>query len=109
NVAAEVAELPGTKVLPCTPIEGVIEILFIRSFRCDPEPKIPMDRLRDRVGAVGPILDESPRHPSALPGMNFTDFADRSFSDQGHGPPVDVMGLNLVAHLRHDAISGCGV
>ena len=63
-----------------------------------------MNAFRDRVGAGGALVHKQPVHRPALPGVDLLHLADGAVVHQLHGGAIDRVRLDLIAHLRDDAV-----
>src|SRR4051794_9104246 len=101
NVAAHIAKGAGTEIEPFAPVTGMVPTLTDeRTLSARTEPEVPIQPLRDWVGAVGLFAVVPPR--LITPGMHLFHFSDGPFLDQFHGRPVLAAGVDLNAHLRHE-------
>lgn len=98
-MTCHISEGACAEIEVAAPIEGVIGTLFVRPLRCRTKPAIPVERLGNRIGALGALNALRPDGPVG-PHMQFEGLANDTSLDDFDGAAQAVARAALVAHLR---------
>src|SRR5690242_15187708 len=85
RVAGHVAQGAGAEILPATPVEGMIDVLFERPGGSRSEPDVPFHRFRYGVAAIGTVHSLRPDRTIG-PDMNFLNISNDPGLNAFHRP-----------------------